>query len=62
MKFGEFYHQVFFPDPAVSGKLLQHRYKVLNAAIPVTEQKNHHEERQYAEEQTDHLQVCIRHL
>lgn len=54
-----FYHQVFLPDPAVSGKLLQHGDKVLYAAVPVTQEKDHHEQRQDTEEQTDHLQVCI---
>lgn len=58
----EFYHQVLFADPAVSWKLLQHGHKVLDAAVPVTQQENHHEEGQDAEEQADHLQVCIGHL
>lgn len=57
-----FYHQVFLADPAVGGELLQHGHKVLDAAVPVTQQENHHEQRQDAEEEADHLQVCVRHL
>ena len=55
----ELYHEVFFPNPAVGWKLLQHWDKILDAAVPVTQQENHHEERQDAEEEADHLQVGI---
>lgn len=53
------HHQVFFPDPAIRGKLFQHGDKILDAAVPVTQEENHHEEGQDAEEEADDLQVCI---
>lgn len=56
------HHQVLLSDPAVGGKLLQHGHKVLDAAVPVAQQEDHHEERQDAEEEADHLQVGIGHL
>lgn len=62
MFYSEIHHQVFFADPAVRGKLLQHRDKILDAPVPVTQQENHHEQRQDAEEKANHLQVSIGHL
>lgn len=53
------HHQVFFPDPAIRGKLLQHGDEILDAAVPVTQEENHHEQGQDAEEEAHYLQVCI---
>lgn len=53
------HHQVFFPDPAIRGKLFQHGDEILDAAVPVTQEENHHEEGQDAEEEADDLQVCV---
>lgn len=58
----ERHHQVFFADPTIGGKLLQHGDEVLDAAVPVAQQENHHEQGQDAEEEAHHLQVCIGHL
>ena len=56
------HHEVLLADPAVSGELFQHRDKVLDAAVPVAEKEDHHEQGQDAEEEPHHLQVSVGHL
>ena len=56
------YHEVLLADPAVRGELFQHGNKVLDAAVPVAEQEDHHEQGQDAKEEPHHLQVGVGHL
>ena len=53
------YHEVLLADPTVRGELLQHGNKVLDAAVPVAEQEDHHEQGEDAEEEPHHLQVGV---
>ena len=56
------HHEVLLADPAVSGELFQHWDKVLDAAVPVAEQEDHHEQGQDTEEEPHHLKVSVGHL